>query len=199
MFNLNFRNWLQENENPENKKLVLVGTGSFSPIHLGHLKMFDFAKDWLEKRGYEVVGGFISPKHDNYLQGKLGDEFIPLQHRAEMIKRALVTHPWIQLDTWEARQNKPQSKFAVLTHIKTMMPPDVTPVFVGGDDLFYAPEHPAMRNISGHPVVTVPRNLPGEPTGGFSSSKVRSALASKTSIDKYLHPNVAQYMTQLSS
>ena len=53
---------------------MLLSTGALNPVHLGHVAMFDRARDALESQhGFEVVGGFLSPSHDTYLSGKYGD------------------------------------------------------------------------------------------------------------------------------
>jgi len=44
--------------------------------------MFHAAKEWLDANtNMVVVGGFLSPSHDRYVNGKLGNEYIPAVHR----------------------------------------------------------------------------------------------------------------------
>lgn len=50
--------------------------------------------------GYEVVGGIISPVHDEY--GKKG--LVPQTHRLTMLKLALKSSDWIRLSEWETQQ-----------------------------------------------------------------------------------------------
>ena len=61
-------------ENMKNKDIknpvVLLTTGGFDPIHEGHIYMMNFAKKTLEKNGYDVVGGFLSPSHESYISTK---------------------------------------------------------------------------------------------------------------------------------
>lgn len=47
-----------------------------------------------------VVGGFISPVHDEYKKKDL----IPITHRTAMLKLALQSSDWIKLSDWESRQ-----------------------------------------------------------------------------------------------
>lgn len=80
--------------------LLSVATGSFSPIHCMHgkyilsiclltirtisylVEMFHAAKEWLDANtNMFVVGGFLSPSHDQYVESKLGSEHIPAVHR----------------------------------------------------------------------------------------------------------------------
>ena len=67
-----------ENKTP----IVLVTTGAFSPIHFEHIKMFEVAKEYLESNhSCYVLGGLISPSHDEYIQSKLKKNFISKAHR----------------------------------------------------------------------------------------------------------------------
>lgn len=85
------------------------------------MHVFDAARSMLEKKGFigmffalhqpianpltiprTVVGGFLSPSHDDYVMGKLGNEAIPAVHRLAMIERALASSDWISAEPWEA-------------------------------------------------------------------------------------------------
>lgn len=82
------------------KQVILFLCGSFNPITLSHLQMFEIAKDYLEKLKFEVVGGVVSPVHH-----RLSEDGLELQnHRIEMIKIALKASDWIQISEWETKQ-----------------------------------------------------------------------------------------------
>ena len=49
---------------------VLLATGAMSPIHRGHVAMMVHAKAALEREGWAVLGGFVSPSHDLYVGPK---------------------------------------------------------------------------------------------------------------------------------
>lgn len=50
-------------------KLVLLNVGSFSPVTIAHLRMFELAKDYLESTGkYEVISAIISPVGNSYVK-----------------------------------------------------------------------------------------------------------------------------------
>jgi len=51
-----------------------------------------------------VVAGYISPSHDEYVERKLGDDYIPAKHRLKMCKLSLADSAWISLSKWEAMQ-----------------------------------------------------------------------------------------------
>lgn len=82
--------------------VLLVACGSFSPVTLMHLRMFEQARDHLEHAAtpLSVVGGVASPVHDAY--GKAG--LAPGAHRLEMLRRALESSAWVSAGRWELEQ-----------------------------------------------------------------------------------------------
>jgi D-beta-D-heptose 7-phosphate kinase/D-beta-D-heptose 1-phosphate adenosyltransferase len=60
------------------KKVVMV-SGGFDPVHIGHVRMFDEAK----KLGDELV---VYINNDNWLRVKKGFVFMPEQERKEIIE-----------------------------------------------------------------------------------------------------------------
>ncbi|CAJ0571247.1 unnamed protein product, partial [Mesorhabditis spiculigera] len=90
------REWLQSGT-----KVVLLGVGSFNPPTIMHLRMFELARNHLEKVfGCTVVEGIISPVADNYAKKNLASAI----HRVEMARLAASTSDWIHADSWESSQ-----------------------------------------------------------------------------------------------
>jgi hypothetical protein len=52
-------------------RVVLLSTGALNPVHLGHINAMVRAKAHLKQIGYDVVGGFMSPTHDDYVRPKM--------------------------------------------------------------------------------------------------------------------------------
>lgn len=89
---------------PGRTAYVLLTTGGFSPVHRGHIAMMEAAKRHLECQGKSVLGGYLSPSHDSYVSKKYGGAAaLAAHHRIELCQKALVEHPWIMVDPWEAR------------------------------------------------------------------------------------------------
>ncbi|XP_050436005.1 nicotinamide/nicotinic acid mononucleotide adenylyltransferase 3 isoform X2 [Adelges cooleyi] len=86
----------------ENKNIVLLATGSFNPPTNMHFRMFEIARDHLNRLGYTVCGGLVSPVHDSYKKKDL----VASTHRCAMLELALTTLPWVKMSNWEVRQNK---------------------------------------------------------------------------------------------
>jgi nicotinamide mononucleotide adenylyltransferase len=87
---------------PDKPWLVLIACGSFSPVTLGHLRIFETARDYLmtECKAFNVVGGFLSPVHDAYGKSSL----VEAQHRVAMTQHATSDSDWIDVSSWETDQ-----------------------------------------------------------------------------------------------
>ncbi|XP_063675237.1 uncharacterized protein LOC134811993 [Bolinopsis microptera] len=86
-------------------QVVLILCGSFNPLTFTHLRVLEMAKDQITaKSGVSVVGGLISPAHDEYSRQK--DTLISAKHRIKMIRLTLSEQEdkWVQLWDWEVNQ-----------------------------------------------------------------------------------------------
>ncbi|KAG8568367.1 hypothetical protein GDO81_013969 [Engystomops pustulosus] len=82
----------------ERIEVVLVATGSFNPITVMHLRLFELGRDYLHGTGkYKVVKGIISPVSDGYKKKGL----VEGSHRLEMAQLATKNSDWIEVEPWE--------------------------------------------------------------------------------------------------
>ena len=81
--------------------VVLLTTGGFDPIHEGHLYMMDFAKKVLEKNGYNVVGGYLSPSHESYVSTKPYYK-INSYERLDLCQECVKDSKWLMIDPFES-------------------------------------------------------------------------------------------------
>jgi nicotinic acid mononucleotide adenylyltransferase len=109
--------------------LVLLNTGSYSPIHLGHLEMMEKAKTLMNEH-YHVLGGYLSPSHDAYVSTKY--EKTACYHsdaRIALCQEVLHDSDWLMLDPWEARYNNQPINFTdVILHLKKYLNKYVEPI-----------------------------------------------------------------------
>jgi D-beta-D-heptose 7-phosphate kinase/D-beta-D-heptose 1-phosphate adenosyltransferase len=61
------------------KEIVVVTSGGFDPIHIGHVRLFQEAK----KLGDRLI---VIINSDEWLKRKKGYVFMPIKHRLEMVK-----------------------------------------------------------------------------------------------------------------
>ncbi len=84
-----------------NNPVVLLTTGGFDPIHDGHLYMMEFAKEILEKNGYDVVGGYFSPSHETYVSTKPYCKTNSYE-RVDLCQEIVKDSNWLMIDPWES-------------------------------------------------------------------------------------------------
>lgn len=87
----------EQKENP----IVLLSTGGFDPIHDGHIYMMEFAKEVLEKEGYNVIGGYLSPSHESYVSTKPYYK-INAYERLDLCQEYVKDSKWLIIDPWES-------------------------------------------------------------------------------------------------
>jgi len=83
------------------QRVFLLATGCFNPPTIMHLRIMELARDYFRKRGFNVVGGALTPVHDGY--GK--KDLAPAVHRLQMVKLALNNSDWVKVSSWEASKN----------------------------------------------------------------------------------------------
>lgn len=79
--------------------------------------MFEAARAELNKRGYDVLGGYLSPVNDAYKKPGLA----PARDRVAMARAAASSSTWIMVDSWEAEQPHYQRTLAVLRNVESRL------------------------------------------------------------------------------
>jgi nicotinic acid mononucleotide adenylyltransferase len=127
-----------------NKPCVLINTGSFCPMHAGHIEMMECAKRELEQIGFDVVGGYLSPGHDEYIFSKNKEQAIPINYRIQLINDAIKDIDWLSVDPWEGIFTDVAINFTEVVrrlelYLKDILGHDVPVFFVcGGDNARFA-------------------------------------------------------------
>jgi nicotinic acid mononucleotide adenylyltransferase len=92
---------------PSKKNIVLISTGGFSPVHDGHIYILETAKYELEKQGYNIVCGYLSPSHDDYVStkdnGKAHNEAL---NRIKLCNQKIANSNWLMTSPQEAIYNR---------------------------------------------------------------------------------------------
>jgi len=199
---------------PQGRRCVLLTTGALNPVHLGHVAMFDRARDALEsEHGFDVVGGFLSPSHDTYLSGKHRDSaFFPASQRLAMCAKATADHPLLAVASWESSVSGSWPDFPVVTATledvlaERFPDEDIVVIYLCGQDHFSHAEAsrlPAIAVVSraGKSERTdAARNIYAVRTDGpfsqLSATKVREALANEDmqTLKDCVHPEVLELL-----
>lgn len=86
----------------DREPVVLVTTGGFSPVHRGHVAMMEAARKAVEDAGYDVVGGYFSPSHNEYVDVKKnGSAKRHVMERIDLLHRVVEKSDWLDVDPWE--------------------------------------------------------------------------------------------------
>lgn len=98
-------NRFEELKNSHKPFIIMLNTGSYSPIHFGHLQMMELAYEQLSK-DYTVLGGYFSPSHDSYVSTKYaGTAAYNSDARIDLCENFVANHPYLSIDPWETRYN----------------------------------------------------------------------------------------------
>eukprot|EP00811_Abedinium_folium_P033655 NODE_6602_length_1656_cov_6.485939.p1 GENE.NODE_6602_length_1656_cov_6.485939~~NODE_6602_length_1656_cov_6.485939.p1 ORF type:complete len:439 (+),score=129.48 NODE_6602_length_1656_cov_6.485939:84-1319(+) len=84
---------------------VVLTTGGMNPLHRGHVQLLHQARWRLEAEGYGIVGMWLSPSHDTYLQRKaqaLRTIGLSAPFRLELARRAVMSDQFVAIGNWGA-------------------------------------------------------------------------------------------------
>lgn len=121
--------------------VFLLSSGGFSPVHEGHIEMMKKAKEHLESKGYNVVGGYISPSHDKYVSEKRnGEASLNIYKRIDLLEKVVKDIDWLYIDKWESCECRYEVNYTIaLDRLQNYLERyyegfDVEALFVYGSD-----------------------------------------------------------------
>jgi nicotinic acid mononucleotide adenylyltransferase len=121
------------------KPCILLSTGSFAPIHEGHVAMMEAAKIAVEKAGWDVMGGYLSPDHDEYINRKINERFYNIHTRIDLANKAVSHIDWLKIDPWAGLFMKHTINFTDIlrrleVYVKNHLHNEIPIFFVAGGD-----------------------------------------------------------------
>ncbi len=124
---------------PGERPVVLLATGGFNPVHDGHLAMMHAAREAASHSGFTVVGGYLSPGHDDYVRLKCGAEAIPASVRLEQCATAASSTDWLSVDSWEALHRRVAVNYTDVVarlrlYLRQHVDARIDVLYVGGGD-----------------------------------------------------------------
>lgn len=124
---------------------VLFYPGCFAPAHEGHLQVMRNAKKELEKKGENVVAGFFSPDHNDYIMRKTHDERFTALKRIAYLQDLISYDDWMIVDVRASLFNPTDLNFTTLydsfqEYVKYWIPQKNIKFYVvfGGDNYLFA-------------------------------------------------------------
>ncbi|UJR34368.1 hypothetical protein I4U23_021776 [Adineta vaga] len=130
----------------DQENVVLLSTGSLNPVHRSHLSNLIRTKEYLEKNcHFNVLGGFLSPSHNEYVRSKLKNQFLDGKLRIELCQNAIEEEnqqDWLSVDKAECMASRFISLDGVTLSLKMYLNENIPleksirVIYVAGLDLF---------------------------------------------------------------
>ena len=195
--------------NPQPSLRIGIFGGSFNPVHLGHTALAAYI---CEQGMVDEVWMMVSPQNPLKQDLTLLDE----QHRLAMLRLAVEPYPMLQACDFEFHLPRPSYTYHTLQALRAAYPAHAFSLIIGEDnwncfDRWFRGDD-ILRET---PIIIYPRDsveslelrvegaaqpLSPHPSPlklfPFSSTEVRSSLASGQRVDHMLHPAVIQYIHQ---
>ena len=95
----------------DSRLCVLFSTGCYAPFHEGHLNGMEAAKAEMERNGWNVLGGFISPDHDEHVKQKTDLPGFGINQRIKTILEKIKGVDWLRVDPWRGVFNSCDTNF----------------------------------------------------------------------------------------
>jgi Icc-related predicted phosphoesterase len=93
-------------------RVVLLTTGALNPVHVGHLRNMERAKQAFERLGCAVLAGYLCPSGDRYVGSKMENKkppgmplhkvFAPASVRVQLTSLACAGSDWLSSSSFEA-------------------------------------------------------------------------------------------------
>ncbi len=141
------------------RPVVLLATGGFCPVHDGHLAMMEGARAAALAAGLDVIGGYLSPGHDDYLRLKCGPAAVPAWERLRQCADAVAASDWLSVDPWEAMHRRVSVNYTdvaarLRAYLRAHVDPRIDVAYVCGADnarFAYAFTEDGMCIVVGRP------------------------------------------------
>lgn len=193
-----------ESESREQKnKHVAIYSGSFNPVHIGHVKLAEYLT---ENQLVDEVWFVVSPKNPLKEQSELLDEYL----RLDMLILAIRKNPTLKACDIEFTMPIPSYTIDTLHELTTQYPDICFSLIIGSDNALIFDKWKNHRQIlNEYPIWVYPRKgynfrkvadsypemkLLDTPYYDISSTQIRDGIAKKQDVSKFLHPDVSHFI-----
>ncbi|WAM32926.1 nicotinate (nicotinamide) nucleotide adenylyltransferase [Caldicellulosiruptor morganii] len=187
-------------------KVAIFG-GTFNPIHIGHLIMAQYVKNFTDvDRIIFVPNG--TPPHKN-------SEIALPQHRFEMVRLSIEDNPDFEVSDFEIKKEGPSFTINTLEYFSILY--EKVYFIIGSDNLFEIKKwYKAEQILKKFPIIVLPRErerdlirkqiekffciynaeiiLIDMPIIDISSTEIRRLIKENRSIRYMVHPKVEEYI-----
>lgn len=190
------------NINSEQKKIGIY-SGSFNPVHLGHLKLAEYI---VENDIVDEVWFVVSPCNPLKNQSDLLDEYL----RLEMLIFAIQSQPKFKASDVEFTMPIPSYSIDTLHLLSSQYPDYQFYLIIGSDNALVFDQWKNYNQLlTEFPILVYPRKgydfdevaeiypqmqLLSTPYYNISSTQIREFIAQKKDVSQWLHPVVNQFI-----
>ena len=187
------------------KKRIGVYSGSFNPIHTGHLKLAEYLIDNLI---VDEVWFIVSPCNPLKNQEDQLDEYI----RLDMLMLAIRHHKSFKASDIEFTMPVPSYSIDTLHYLSNLNPDFQFILIIGSDNaLVFDKWKEYTQLLNEYSVLVYPRReynfelvsagypqmqLLNSPYFDISSSEIRHCITQKKDVSQWLHPSVYKYIIE---
>lgn len=182
---------------------IAIYSGSFNPVHNGHVAIAEAAL----KDGFDEVWMVVSPQNPH----KKREELWPFEARLKMVNLAFQDRPRIKANDCEVNLPLPSYTIRTLGYLQNSWPQHQFSLLIGGDNLQnFKLWKEYQRIIDQFGLVVYPRSIntvnPFEnhpnvrtlhaPLLDISSSEIRERLSANQSIGDLVPKEIEEYLLQ---
>jgi len=192
-------------ETSQHKKRIGIFSGSFNPIHLGHVGLGEYL---IEKQLVDEVWFVVSPCNPLKNQSDLLDEYI----RLDMVILAIGNHPRFKASDIEFTMPIPSYSIDTLHELTRLHPDCEFKLIIGSDNALVFDQWKDYRQLlDEYPVLVYPRTgydfarvatvypqmqLLSSPLFDISSTQIREFIAAGSDVSAWLHPAVWRFISE---
>lgn len=185
-----------------NKVQTGIFSGSFNPIHIGHLALANYL---CEYEGLDEIWFMVSPQNPLKAQADLWSDEL----RLKLVQLSIADYPRFQASDFEFHLPRPSYSVHTLEKLHETFPEREFHFIIGSDNwLRFDRWYQSERIIRENKIIIYPRpgfpvkedELPGtvrlvhSPKFEISSTFIRDALSEGKDIRYFVHPKVWEYI-----
>lgn len=185
---------------------VALFFGSFNPVHIGHLAIANYIREF---GGVDELWFVVSPQNPQKDPKSLAREY----HRAEMLRLAIDDFPGMKVSEIEFKLPQPSYTAHTMMHLTDKFPNTNFSLIIGSDNLQSFHKWKNYEWLLDHfeilvyprkgSDVTIFEKYPQvrkihAPEIEISSSEIRKAVKSGIDLRFYMHPESYRFMTEMN-
>lgn len=184
---------------------IAIYSGSFNPIHTGHLKLAEYLTD---HQLVDEVWFVVSPCNPLKEKAELIDEYF----RLDMVMLAIKGNNKLKASDVEFTMSVPSYTIDTLRRLKTLFPEHHFTLLIGSDNaLVFHQWKDSSQLLAEFPVLVYPRKgydfstvkeiyptmkLLDTPYYNISSTEIRKNVLEMKDTEQWLHPMVTNYIQE---